>query len=91
MRFREKDIEHHLFFNGYAAVYQEYSGVPVTVSQNMQPRRVIGRAIHRNSKPFMAVAVVEAIARKDSQGVTAPLKKLIESCVKLAHKAPLAD
>ena len=86
MRFREKDIEHHLFFNGYAAVYQEYSGVPVHVSQNMQPGRVIGRAIHRNSKPYMAVAIVEAIARKDSPGVPQQLKKLVESCIRLAKE-----
>jgi len=88
MRFREKDIEHHLFFNGYAGVFQEYSGIPAHVSQNMQPRRVISRAIHRYSKPYMAVAIVEAIARKDSPGVPPQLKKLIETCVRLAKEAP---
>jgi putative ATP-dependent endonuclease of OLD family len=88
MRFREKDIEHHLFFNGYSGVFQEYSGITAHASQNMQPRRIIGRAIHRNSKPFMAVAIVEAIARKDSPGVPPQLKQLIETCVRLAHEAP---
>lgn len=88
MRFRDKDIEHHLFFNGYEGVYQEYSGIPSFTSQNMQPRRIIGRAIHRNSKPFMAVAVVEAMSRKDSPGVPPELRKLIENCVRLAKGAP---
>jgi putative ATP-dependent endonuclease of OLD family len=88
MRFREKDIEHHLFFNGYAGVFNEYSGITAHASQNMQPRRIIGRAIHRNSKPFMAVAIVEAIARKDSPGVPPQLRQLIETCVRLAHEAP---
>lgn len=85
MRFREKDVEHHLFFNGYAHIYQEYSGIPQYVGQNMQARRVIERAIHRNSKPFMAIAIVEAIAREGSPGVPAMLRKLVEACVRLAR------
>lgn len=87
MRFREKDIEHHLFFNGYAGVYEAYADISSQVSQHMQVRRIIDRAIHRTSKPFMAVAIVEAIARKDSPGVPPQLKKLIETCVRLAHDA----
>jgi putative ATP-dependent endonuclease of the OLD family len=83
-RFREKDIEHHLFFNGYASVYQEYSGVTGNASQSIQPRRIIGRAIHRNSKPFMAIAIVEAMAQPDSPGVPPVLRKLVETCVRLA-------
>jgi putative ATP-dependent endonuclease of the OLD family len=83
-RFREKDIEHHLFFNGYAGVYTEYSGIPQNYGQNMQPRRIIGRAIHRNSKPFMAIAIVEAMAQSDSPGVPPVLRKLVETCVCLA-------
>jgi len=83
-RFREKDIEHHLFFNGYASVYQQYSGYPADVSQNVYAGNVIGRAIHRNSKPFMAIAVVEAMAREGSPGVPPVIRKLIETCVSLA-------
>jgi putative ATP-dependent endonuclease of OLD family len=83
-RFREKDIEHHLFFNGYASVYQQYSGYPADVSQNVYAGNVIGRASHRNSKPFMAIAVVEAMARQGSAGVPPVIRKLIETCVSLA-------
>ncbi len=83
-RFREKDIEHHLFANGYAGTYIEYSGIPPAIGQNMHPRKTIGRAIHRNSKPFMAIAIVEAIAREGSPGVPPVLKKLIHTCVNLA-------
>jgi putative ATP-dependent endonuclease of the OLD family len=87
LRFREKDIEHHFFFNGYADVYAEYSGIPLQVSQNMQPKRIIERALHRNSKPFMAIAVIEAVARKDSPGVPQELKKVVEKCVRLAKES----
>jgi len=89
MRFREKDIEHHLFLNGYSDVYYEYSGIPVNTGQNLKTRRIIGRAIHRQSKPFMAVAVVEAMSRNGSPGVTQQLKKVIKACVDLAKEAPL--
>lgn len=84
LRFREKDIENHLFFNGYADIYSQYSGIPVHDSENMQPRRIIGRAIHRNSKPFMAIAIIEAMARTGSQGVPSELRKVVEQCVRLA-------
>jgi putative ATP-dependent endonuclease of OLD family len=83
-RIREKDIEHHMFFNGYANVYQEYSGIPPGNEQNIQPRRIIGRAIHRNSKPFMAIAIVEAISQQNSPGVPPVLRRLVETCVRLA-------
>jgi putative ATP-dependent endonuclease of OLD family len=84
MRFREPDIEHHLFLNGYSDIYIEYSGISKQAAQNMKPRRIINRAIHRQSKPFMAVAVVEAMGRNGSPGVPSQLKKLIETCVRLA-------
>lgn len=84
-RLREKDIEHHMYFNGYSGVYQDYSGIPAEVARNMHPGKVIGRAIHRNSKPFMAVAVVEAIAGEGSPGVPFASRKLIETCIRLAR------
>jgi putative ATP-dependent endonuclease of OLD family len=87
LRFREADIEHHLYYNGYADVYQEYANIPSFQGQNMQARRVIGRAIHRNSKPFMAVAVLEAMARNDSRGVPPVLKNLVEKCARLAKES----
>ncbi len=87
MRLRERDLEHNLFFNGYAEVYEAYAEISASAGQNMPPRRIIERAIHRNSKPFMAVAIVEAIARKDSPGVPQQLKKMIETCVRLANEA----
>ena len=85
LRVQERDIEHHFFFNGYADVYNEYSGIPYHVSQSMKPSRIISRAIHRNSKPFMAIAVIDAIAQQGSPGVPVQLKKVIESCVRLAN------
>ena len=87
LRLREKDIEHHLFYNGYDNIYYEYAEMSIPKGQNLKTRRVIERAVHRNSKPFMAIAVVEAITRDGSPGVPPVLKKLIETCVKLARSS----
>jgi len=87
LRLKEKDIEHHLFYNGYDNIYYEYADMSTQKGQNLKTRRVIERAVHRNSKPFMAIAVVEAITRDGSPGVPPALKKLIETCVKLARQS----
>lgn len=87
LQLRERDIENHFYFNGYASVYQEYSGIPPFTSQNMQAGRVIARAIHRNSKPYMAIAIIEAVAQNGSPGVPEQLKKVVENCIQLANKA----
>jgi putative ATP-dependent endonuclease of OLD family len=85
-RLRERDIEHHLYYNGYAGVYHEFAGIPFDEDQRLHPRRIIGRAIHRQSKPFMAIAVVEAMGKEGAPGVTPVLKKLAETCVRLARQ-----
>jgi putative ATP-dependent endonuclease of OLD family len=85
MRFREKDIEQHLFYNGYADVFFKYAGLNTKTGQNLSASRVISRAINRNSKPYMAVAVVEAIARNNSPGIPSTLKKVVETCVRLSR------
>ncbi len=86
LRLREKDIEHHFFFNGYSNIYTEYSGFPVQAAERINPRRIIERAIHRNSKPFMAIAVIEAIARDGSPGVPQQLRQVIGRSVSQARR-----
>jgi len=86
LRLREKDIEHHFFFNGYSDIYTEYSGFPAEAAERMNPRKIIEKAIHRHSKPFMAIAVIEAIARGSSVGVPQQLRQVIERSVRLARQ-----
>ena len=54
----------------------------------MPPRRVIRRAIDRASKPMLALEVLSAIAERGEEGVPAPLRQLIDTCVTLAREAP---
>ncbi len=84
-RLKERDIEHHLYFNGYAGVYHEFAEIPLHDDLHFQPRRIIGRAIHRQSKPFMAIAAIEAMGREGAPGVPPVLFRLVETCVRLAR------
>jgi putative ATP-dependent endonuclease of OLD family len=51
----ERDIEHCLYYNGYAALYQKLAGAPVAGPHGRRMREkatsIITRAIHARSKP----------------------------------------
>jgi putative ATP-dependent endonuclease of the OLD family len=85
----ERDIEHCLYYNGYADLYKQLAGAPVTSARGRRAREralnTISRAIHAKSKPGLALAVLEAANRPDSPGVPAPLRRLIETAVRLAQ------
>lgn len=49
------DMEHFLYRAGFDDVYHRISAIPANVK--MQPRRVIEKAIHRTSKPDLAIEV----------------------------------
>lgn len=49
------DMEHFLYREGFDEVYHRISAIPANAK--MQPRRVIEKAIHRTSKPDLAIEV----------------------------------
>ncbi len=85
----EADIEHSLYYNGYAALYQELAGAVVGGLRGRRMREkatsIITRAIHARSKPGLALAVLEAANREGSPGVPRQLRTLIETAVRLAR------
>jgi putative ATP-dependent endonuclease of the OLD family len=85
----EADIEHSLYYNGYAALYQELAGAVVGGLRGRRMREkatsIITRAIHARSKPGLALAVLEAANREGSPGVPRQLRTLIETVVRLAR------
>lgn len=85
----EPDIEHCLYYNGYAALYQEFAGAAVPGRQGRRTREkatsIIARAIHARSKPGLALAVLEAANRPGSPGVPRQLRSLIDAVVRLAR------
>ncbi len=88
---RELDVEHCLWRNGYAELYRRVAGAPARRRRDArQPRhekpgRIIERAIRKTSKPYMALAALEAVSETGSAGVPRPLRAVIERVIGLAR------
>jgi putative ATP-dependent endonuclease of OLD family len=87
-RLRERDIEHCFWHHGYPQVYLKAAGWPEPPGHKASPARVIGRAIKRHSKPYLAFEALAAVSAEGSPGVPPPLRRTIETCVQLAREAP---
>ncbi len=85
---RERDIEHCLFHHGYASVYEHAAGVHVSPRHSVPARSIIHKALTRTSKPYMAFQVILEASKPNSPGVPPPLRRMIETCVRLARAAP---
>jgi putative ATP-dependent endonuclease of OLD family len=85
----DRDIEHCLYYNGYADLYRQLAGAAVPGSKGRRAREratnTIARAIHARSKPGLALAVLEAANQPGSPGVPPPISRLIETAVRLAR------
>ena len=87
-RLRERDIEHCFWHHGYAEVYLKAAGLSGSRGEAVKAGRVIGRAIKRHSKPYLAFEALAAASAEGAPGVPPPLKRTIETCVQLAREAP---
>jgi putative ATP-dependent endonuclease of OLD family len=81
----ERDIEHCFWRHGYARVFESLAGMSVKPG-GPTPRRVIQKAIDRESKPAVAFELFAAAAAKGSPGPPRPLRSVIDHCVSLARK-----
>lgn len=81
------DVEHCLWEHGYDAVYCAAAGL-----QGGRPRggarsaarKVIAKALAKGGKPRLALEVLQAAAERGPDGVPPPLRRAIESVVRLA-------
>jgi putative ATP-dependent endonuclease of OLD family len=85
---KQKDIERCFWSHGYQGVYERHARLPERKLQRLSPGKIIQTAVRKQSKPFLALSVVEAIASEDSPGIPAALQDMIETCVSLARTAP---
>ncbi|WP_052284329.1 ATP-dependent endonuclease [Kluyvera genomosp. 1] len=77
------DMEHFMYKQGFANVYHRVAQIPENVPMNM--RRVITKAIHRSSKPDLAIEVAMEAGRRGLEAVPPLLKKMFSRVVWLAR------
>lgn len=91
--FKEQDIERCFWQHGYDDVYKKHSRLKGRPLEEASPAKVIQMAVRKQSKPFLALSVVEAVAAEESPGIPGILREMIHACVDLARNSParLAD
>ena len=86
--FPDKDIERFFWNCGFDGVYRKSSKLPEKVLNKLSPAKIIRSAVRKQSKPFLALSIVEAVANQEPAGVPFVLQEMIETCVRLARHAP---
>jgi putative ATP-dependent endonuclease of OLD family len=81
-RLPDLDIEHFLFHNGFESVYRKESGYGDI--QNVTVNKIIERAIHRRSKPGLAINIVERADRLGVEGIPELLRNMFRTLFELS-------
>lgn len=77
------DIENFLFAQGFADVYTRAAHLPLNIP--MSARRIITKAIHRASKPELAVAVAMAVGQRGPQAIPLLMRQMFSRVMWLAR------
>ncbi|WJV37245.1 ATP-dependent endonuclease [Raoultella terrigena] len=77
------DMEHFMYRQGFSDVYHRVAQLPPNVPMNL--RRVITKAIHRSSKPDLAIEVAMEAGRRGVESVPVLLKKMFSRVLWLAR------
>lgn len=76
------DMEHFMYRQGFDDVYHRVAQLPMNIPMNM--RRVITKAIHRSSKPDLAIEVAMEAGRRGVDAIPTLLKKMFSRVLWLA-------
>ena len=83
-----RDIEQYLWHEGFEDVYRNAARIaPRPDGGGPPPGRIIGKAVRRKSKPYLALAVAEAAAERGRRSVPPVLRSVIENSISLARDA----
>lgn len=77
------DMEHFMYRQGFSDVYHRVAQIPENVPMNM--RRVIVKAIHRSSKPDLAIEVAMEAGRRGLEAVPSLLRQMFSRVLWLAR------
>ena len=77
------DMEHFMYRQGFSDVFHRVAMIPTDIPMNM--RRVITKAIHRSSKPDLAIEVAMEAGRRGVESVPGLLRKMFSRVLWLAR------
>ncbi|WGM02608.1 ATP-dependent endonuclease [Arsenophonus nasoniae] len=77
------DMEHFLYREGFRDIYHQIAGIPD--DGKVLPRRVIIKAIHRISKPDLAIEVANRAAEKGINSIPSLLRNMFSRVAWLAR------
>lgn len=78
-----QDIEHFLYRDGFEDVYRKNAAIADNVP--MSPRRIIDKAIHRSSKPDLAIDVAMAASLRGTSSIPPLLRQMFSRVAWLAR------
>ena len=81
------DIEHYFYNHGFESVYRMESGYGF--AQNIPRNKIIERAIHRRSKPGLAINIIERADRLGSKGIPTLIRDMFYNLIALANQEDL--
>lgn len=77
------DMEHFMYREGFADVYHRVAQIPENI--HIKPRRVIVKAIHRASKPDLAIEVAMEAGKRGVESIPPLLRKMFSRVIWLAR------
>ncbi|POT57957.1 ATP-dependent endonuclease [Citrobacter amalonaticus] len=77
------DMEHFMYRQGFSDVFHRVAQIPQDVPMNM--RKLISKAIHRSSKPDLAIEVAMEAGRRGVDSVPTLLRKMFSRVLWLAR------
>lgn len=77
------DMEHFMYRQGFGDVFHRVAQIPESVPMNM--RRVITKAIHRSSKPDLAIEVAIEAGRRGAESIPGLFRKMFSRVLWLAR------
>jgi len=83
-----RDVEQCLWHHGFEDVYRKAARIaPRPDRRGPPPHRIIHKAVRKQSKPYLALAVAEAAAERGRRSIPDALRNVIETSVALARSA----
>ena len=78
-----QDIEYFLYREGFEDVYRKNAGIPDNAP--MSPSRILGKAVHRSSKPDLAIDVAMAASLRGTSSIPPLLRQMFSRVAWLAR------